>query len=50
MPGKRNIIDKSKLYKMVKEGRSAQEIMKALQIKLKHGLKSALFDLSIEKN
>jgi len=50
MPAKRNIIDKSKLYNMVKEGKSAQEIMKALKINLKQGLKSALFDLSIEKN
>lgn len=50
MPAKRNIVDKNKLYNLVKEGKSAQEIMKALKIKQKQGLKSTLFDLSIEKN
>ena len=50
MTGKRTTIDKAKLYKLVKEGKSASEIMKALKINLKQGLKSALFDLSVEKN
>ena len=50
MTGKRTTIDKNKLHKLVKEGKSAPEIMKALKINLKQSLKSALFDLSVEKN
>jgi len=50
MTGKRTTIDKNKLYNLVKEGKSAPEIMKALKINLKQSLKSALFDLSVEKN
>ena len=50
MTGKRTTIDKAKLYNLVKEGKSAPEIMKALNINLKQSLKSALFDLSVEKN
>ncbi len=45
----RKSIDKDKLYKLVKDGKTAQEIMKALGITLKQSLKSALFDLSVEK-
>ncbi len=47
---KRTTIDKKKLYKLVKEGNSAAEIMKELKIGLKQSLKSALHDLMIEKN
>ena len=50
MTGKRTSIDKAKLYKLVKEGKPAPEIMKALNINLKQSLKSTLFDLSVEKN
>ena len=50
MPAKRAIINKNKLYELVKEGKSAQQIMDELNIKLKQALKSALFDLSVEKN
>lgn len=50
MPAKRTNIDKNKLYKLVKEGKPAQEIMKELKISLKQSLKSALFDLTVEKN
>ena len=49
MPRKRTTIDKNKLYDLVKQGKSAQEIMKALNINTKQSLKSALFDLSVEK-
>jgi len=47
---KRASINKKKLYRLVKEGKSAQEIMKALRINLKQSLKSSLHDLMVEKN
>lgn len=45
----RKSIDKKKLYSLIKQGKSAQDIMKTLKIGLKQSLKSALFDLSVEK-
>ena len=50
MPAKKTRVDKKKLYKLVKEGKSAAEIMEELKIGLKQSLKSHLFDLSVEKN
>lgn len=46
----RKSIDKKKLYSLIKQRKSAQEIMKELKIGVKQSLKSALFDLSVEKN
>ena len=45
----RTTIDKAKLYSLIKQGKSAQEIMKALGIKQRSQLKSAIFDLIVEK-
>ena len=42
-------IDKAKLYKLVKSGKSAQSIMSDLGIKTKAALKVALADVMIEK-
>ncbi|MCE5272829.1 hypothetical protein LLH00_16240 [bacterium] len=42
-------IDKAKLYKLVKAGKSAQSIMAELGIKNKAALKLALADVMIEK-
>lgn len=42
-------IDKAKLYKLVKAGKSAQAIMKELGTKNKLTLKSALADIMMEK-
>ena len=50
MAAKRTIIDKKKLYQLIKEGKSAPEIMKELKINLKQSLKSALHDLMLERN
>ncbi len=50
MATKKTRVDKKELYKLVKEGKSAAEIMEELKIGLKQSLKSHLFDLSVEKN
>ena len=50
MAAKKTRVDKKRLYKLVKEGKSAAEIMEELKIGLKQSLKSHLFDLSVEKN
>lgn len=42
-------IDKNKLYKLAREGKSAKALMKELNIKNKLTLKSSLADLMMEK-
>ncbi|MFH1071750.1 MAG: hypothetical protein V1794_19185 [Candidatus Glassbacteria bacterium] len=41
-------VDKAKLLDMVKKGKNAQEIMKALKIKAKNSLKAALAEIMME--